>query len=74
MTDGQLIITSGGFPKNHVAAVKADGSGKTAWENGVKVYVPSMLHHRGYLYAVDRANSGLFVLELTGEARAIASF
>jgi hypothetical protein len=29
---------------------------------------------RGYLYAVDRANSGLFVLELTGEARAIANF
>jgi len=28
---------------------------------------------RGYIYAVDRANSGLFVLELTGEARAIAN-
>ncbi len=29
---------------------------------------------RGYIYAVDRANSGLFILELTGEARAIANF
>lgn len=29
---------------------------------------------RGYVYAVDRADSGLFVLELTGEARAIANF
>ena len=29
---------------------------------------------RGYIYAVDRANTGLFVLELTGEARAIANF
>ena len=28
---------------------------------------------RGYIYAVDRANSGLFVLELTGEARALAN-
>jgi hypothetical protein len=28
---------------------------------------------RGYVYAVDRANSGMFVLELTGEARDIAS-
>jgi hypothetical protein len=28
---------------------------------------------RGYIYAVDRANSGLYVLELTGEARAIAN-
>jgi hypothetical protein len=27
---------------------------------------------RGYVYAVDRANSGLFVLEPTGEAREIA--
>lgn len=29
---------------------------------------------RGYVYAVDRANSGLFVLEVTGEARKIADF
>jgi len=28
---------------------------------------------RGYVYAVDRANSGLYVLELTGEARSIAN-
>jgi hypothetical protein len=27
---------------------------------------------RGYVYAVDRANTGLHILELTGEARAIA--
>ncbi len=52
VTDGQLIVTSGGFPKNHVAAVFADGSGKTAWEIKTKVYVPSMLQHQGYLYAI----------------------
>jgi hypothetical protein len=28
---------------------------------------------RGYIYAVDRANTGLFILELTGEAHAIAA-
>ena len=28
---------------------------------------------RGYIYAVDRANSGLYILELTGEAREIAN-
>jgi outer membrane protein assembly factor BamB len=55
VTDGRLIVTSGGFPKNHVAALHADGSGKTAWENGAKVYVPSLLEHRGYLYAVQDA-------------------
>jgi hypothetical protein len=27
---------------------------------------------RGYIYVADRANTGLHILELTGEARAIA--
>jgi hypothetical protein len=27
---------------------------------------------RGYIYVVDRANTGLHILELTGEARGIA--
>ena len=29
---------------------------------------------RGYVYAVDRANSGLYILEVTGTAREIANF
>jgi hypothetical protein len=29
---------------------------------------------RGYIYAVDRANTGMQILELTGEARSIANF
>ena len=52
VTDGQLIFTSGGYPKNHMSAVKADGSGKVVWENGSRVYVPSMLVRDGHLYAV----------------------
>ena len=52
VTDGQLIFTSGGYPKNHLAAVRADGSGKVVWENNTRVYVPSMLVHEGYLYGV----------------------
>ena len=52
VTDGQRIFTSGGYPKNHVAAVNADGSGKVAWENGSRVYVPSMIAHDGHLYGV----------------------
>ena len=52
VTDGKLIYTSGGYPKNHLAAVLADGSGKIAWENSTRVYVPSMLLKDGYLYAV----------------------
>ena len=30
--------------------------------------------NRGYIYAVDRANTGLHILSLTGEARSIANF
>ena len=52
VTDGQLIFTSGGYPKNHLSAVRADGSGKVVWENGSRVYVPSMLVRDGYLYSV----------------------
>ena len=52
VTDGQLIFTSGGYPKNHTASVRADGSGKVEWENTTRVYVPSMLVKDGYLYAV----------------------
>jgi outer membrane protein assembly factor BamB len=55
VTDGKHIYTSGGYPKNHVAAVLADGSGKVVWENKTRVYVPSMLVHEGFLYAVTDA-------------------
>jgi outer membrane protein assembly factor BamB len=52
VTDGQRIFTSGGYPKNHLAAVRADGSGEVAWEKNTRVYVPSLLVHRGHLFGV----------------------
>jgi outer membrane protein assembly factor BamB len=52
VTDGKLIIISGGYPKQHLAAVHADGSGKIAWEVKTQVYVPSMLYREGHLYGV----------------------
>lgn len=52
VTDGERIFTSGGYPRNHVAAVHV-GSGKIDWENTTRVYVPSMLFRDGYLYAVQ---------------------
>ncbi len=55
VTDGARIFTSGGYPKNHVSAVEADGSKEITWENTVRVYVPSMLVHDGYLYGVADA-------------------
>ncbi len=39
VTDGKHIYTSGGYPKNHMSAVKADGSNQVAWENNERVYV-----------------------------------
>lgn len=29
---------------------------------------------RGYIYVADRVNTGLHILELTGEARSVANF
>jgi len=52
VTDGERVFCSGGYPKNHLAAVLADGSGKIAWETKDRVYVPSLLARDGYLYGV----------------------
>jgi outer membrane protein assembly factor BamB len=55
VTDGTHVYTSGGYPKNHVSAVRADGSGKIAWRNNVRVYVPSMIVRNGFLYGIADA-------------------
>ena len=52
VTDGHRILTSGGYPTNHMSAVEADGSGKIAWSNKNRVYVPSMLLRDGIIYGV----------------------
>lgn len=55
VTDGKSVIVSGGYPKNHVASIRADGTGSVVWENSSRVYVPSMQFHQGHLYAVQDA-------------------
>jgi outer membrane protein assembly factor BamB len=52
VTDGNLVFTSGGYPRQHLAAVRADGSGKVVWEHKLRIYVPSMIVHAGCLYAI----------------------
>jgi outer membrane protein assembly factor BamB len=52
VTDGERVFCSGGYPKNHLAAVLADGSGQLAWETKDRVYVPSLLARDGYLFGV----------------------
>jgi len=67
VTDGQRVFVSGGYPRKHVQAVLADGSGKTAWENTSQVYVPSMIAHQGYLYAVQDSGVATCWKSDTGE-------
>jgi outer membrane protein assembly factor BamB len=67
VTDGTSIFTSGGYPKNHFAAMKADGSGTVVWENTSRVYVPSALIKDGYLYAVLDAGVAMCWNSATGE-------
>lgn len=67
VTDGRHIYTTGGYPKNHVAAVRTDGSKEVAWENKTRVYVPSMIARNGYLYAVADAGFAVCWKADTGE-------
>jgi hypothetical protein len=60
-------VTSNTEPR----CVKVDGADRckvAIQTNNVEV------DDRGYIYAVDRANTGLHILSLTGEARAVADF
>ena len=52
VTDGTRVFSSGGYPRNHLAAVRADGSGTLDWETGDRVYVPSLLLRDGHLFGV----------------------
>ncbi len=67
VTDGKLIFISGGYPKNHVAAVRGDGSGDVVWEQGLRVYVPSMLVQGKHLFAVTDAGVAMCLDCETGE-------
>ncbi len=67
VTDGKHIFTSGGYPKNHLAAIVADGSNKVAWENTSRVYVPSMIAKDGILYGVLDAGVATCWNTATGE-------
>lgn len=67
VTDGSRIFTSGGYPKNHMSAVMADGSGKKAWENDSRLYVPSLVIRNGFLYGVLDAGIAVCWKAETGE-------
>ncbi|MFK8115522.1 MAG: PQQ-binding-like beta-propeller repeat protein, partial [Rubripirellula sp.] len=67
VTDGTHVFTSGGYPTNHISAVKADGSGEISWENNTRAYVPSLLQRNGFLFAaLDEGVASCFRCD-TGE-------
>ncbi len=68
-TDGTHIYSSGGYPKSHVAAIAADGSGKIVWETNDRVYVPSMLVKDGFLYATMDSGVAICLDAATGEEK-----
>ena len=55
VSDGKNIVTSGGYPEDHISVVAGDGSGETIWRNKSRVYVPSMVVHEGHFYGVSDA-------------------
>ena len=67
VTDGTRIFTTGGFPKNHIAAVNADGSGKVEWEVNARVYVPSLLCRDNRLFGILDAGVASCWNSATGE-------
>ena len=67
VTDGERIYSSGGYPRNHVAAIRADGSGTIEWDLGQRLYVPSMIYREGHLYAVLDAGIAVCWDSATGE-------
>jgi outer membrane protein assembly factor BamB len=52
VSDGSVVFSSGGYPRNHIGAYLTDGSGQVAWEDTTRVYVPSMLLRDGTLFGV----------------------
>jgi len=69
VTDGERIFSSGGYPRNHIAAVRADGTAKIDWENGEREYVPSLIHHAGHLFGVLDAGIAVCWESATGKEK-----
>ena len=63
VTDGRNVFASGGYPRNHIQAIAADGSASTTWQNGARVYVPSMIVHNGVSLRLDGRRSGRLLEE-----------
>jgi outer membrane protein assembly factor BamB len=66
-SDGARVFASGGYPRNHTVSVVADGSGQIAWQNNVRLYVPSPIVKGGHIFAVLDAGMAVCWKSDTGE-------
>lgn len=57
VTDGERAFVSGGWPQRTTVCVDA-ATGDVVWQNNAATYIPSMLVHNGYLYAVTNDGIG----------------
>jgi outer membrane protein assembly factor BamB len=69
VTDGSRVFSSGGYPKNHLAGISADGSGKIVWETKERVYVPSLLVVGDHLFGLLDAGMAACWDSATGQSR-----
>jgi len=69
VTDGERVFSSGGYPRNHMSAIAADGSGKIEWENGTRLYVPWLLIYDGNLFGTLDAGIAVCWSSKTGVER-----
>lgn len=67
VTDGTRVFSSGGYPRNHLAAYDATKGGMLVWETNDRVYVPSLLCKDGYLYGLLDAGIAACWNSATGE-------
>jgi hypothetical protein len=66
-SDGVRVFASGGYPRNHTVSVMADGSGRIAWQNNARLYVPSPIVKDGHVYGVLDAGIAVCWKSDTGE-------
>jgi outer membrane protein assembly factor BamB len=66
-SDGVRVFASGGYPRNHTGSVMADGSGRIAWQNNARLYVPSPIVKGGHVFGVLDAGIAVCWKSDTGE-------
>ncbi|MEO6568970.1 MAG: PQQ-binding-like beta-propeller repeat protein [Opitutaceae bacterium] len=67
VSDGHRVFVGGGFPRNHIMAIDATGSGEVVWQNNSRLYTPSLLVRDGHVYAVNDSGQAFCWKAETGD-------